>query len=67
MESKDELMKYVNRFHTGFILSQAILEDYCEVVSRIENKTAAEINARVTQQARRIEQELRVKDQTSTG
>ncbi|MBS1942317.1 MAG: hypothetical protein JST38_15710 [Bacteroidetes bacterium] len=62
MEQRDELMKHLDRFRTGFVLSKAILEDYCEVVARIENKTAAEINDRVTQQAKRIDQELRAKD-----
>lgn len=62
MEHMDELMRHFNRFRSGFVLSKAILEDYCEVVARIENKTSAEIKERITQQAKRIDQELRTAD-----
>lgn len=67
MEPMDELTKHFTRFRSGYVLSQAILEDYCEVVARIENKTAAEIKERIHQQAKRIDQELRTKDKAPTN
>lgn len=58
----DELTKHMNRFRTGFILSKAILEDYCEVVARIEGKTPEEIKERINAKAVAIDQEVRTKD-----
>ncbi len=58
----DELVKHMTRFRKGFILSKAILEDYCEVVARIEGKTPEEIKERINTKALAIDQEIRTKD-----
>lgn len=62
MEPMDQLMTHFSRFRTGFVLSKAILEDYCEVVARIEGKTPEEIKERINAKAVAIDQEIRTKD-----
>ena len=55
-------MKHMNRFRTGFVLSKAILEDYCEVVARIEGRTPEEIKERINTKALSIDKEMKAKD-----
>jgi len=58
----DELTKHFSRFRSGFVLSKAILEDYCEVVAKIEGKTPEEIKERINTKALAIDKEIRAKD-----
>lgn len=60
-------MMHFTRFRSGFVLSKAILEDYCEVVARIENKTPEEIKERINAKALAIDKEIRAKDNATAN
>ena len=63
----DELAKHFARFRSGFVLSKAILEDYCEVVARIEGKTPGEIKERIDAKALAIDKEMKAKDNATAN
>lgn len=43
----DELTKMFGRYLTGWAMSKAILEDYCEVISKIESSTPEIVKDRI--------------------
>ncbi len=47
MSQLDALSEQFARYLTGWAMSKAILEDYCEAVSKIENVPQAEIKERI--------------------
>lgn len=67
MGPMDQLTQHFTRFRAGYVLSQAILEDYCEVVARIEGKTPEEIKERINAKAVTIDQEIRTKDKATAN
>jgi len=48
---KDILTEQLSRFMTGWAVSLSILEDYSEVVSKIEGSDPEEIKARIMKRA----------------
>lgn len=47
MDNFEILSNQFARYLTGWAMSKAILDDYCETVSKIENKSVEEVRERI--------------------
>jgi len=56
--SEDVLGKLFHKYLSGYTISQALLEDYAEVVSKIEGVDSNIIRERVTKRANEIRKEF---------
>ena len=54
MTSEEQFKKTISRFTTGFALSQAILEDYANIVAKIEGVDQEVVKERITKRADEI-------------
>ncbi|OBW40839.1 hypothetical protein AB670_02790 [Chryseobacterium sp. MOF25P] len=47
MSNLDAITEQFSRYLTGWAMSKAILDDYCEVVSKLENVSTDEVKERI--------------------
>ena len=59
MDKEDILTKEFGRYKTAFCLSKALLEDYANVVSKLEQVPAEEVTERINKRTREIFNQLK--------
>lgn len=55
---EDILALFANKYLSGYTISQAMLEDYAEVISKIEGVELTTIKERITKRANEIRKEF---------
>jgi len=55
---QDLLQEYYGRYMTGYTMSKAILEDYAEVVAKLEGTTVETVKERVEKRSQDIHAEV---------
>ena len=57
----DELTKMFSRYLTGWAMSKAILDDYCEVISKIESTTPELVKDRIMKKTQKYFDDAKIK------
>ena len=63
-EAEQELKKSFSRYFTAFCLSKAILEDYVQVVSKLEGTTPEEVKNRIDKRMHEISDTLKAEEKS---
>ncbi len=64
MTNEEKLSKQLSRYLTGFSLSKALLEDYSQVVAKLEGTTEQQVKDRVNKRMNEIFEEAKKEAQS---
>jgi hypothetical protein len=64
MTDQDQITKHFSRYFSAFCISSAILEDYSQVVAKIEGITKQEVEERIKQRAKEIGDKINEENQS---